>query len=474
MKSSRPKDINRCAGGPGGLVSSVVPGSAAQRAGIRPGDRLIEINRRPIRDVVDYFFESAVSDPVLTVLRGNSRLELPATMDQDQSLGLDFTEELWDGIRRCRDHCHFCFMDQMPRGLRHTLYLKDDDYRLSFLHGTFITLDNLEEADWDRIESQHLGPLHVSVQTTNPELRRKLMGNPRAGEIMERLARLAAMSLEIHAQVVVCPDINDGAELARTLADLGSLYPAVASIAVVPVGLTDRRFEIQREPAGAHRGGPQKSPLPDLRPVDSTLAGRILDLVGEFRRGLSRRFGEPLVHGADELYLVAGRPIPPWGYYSAFPQLENGVGLVRQIWTGFARRRRYLPRAISTPRKVRVVTGVLAAPVLEPLAATLRRIEGLTVEVAAVPNRLFGPSVTVSGLLGGQDIITHLKGFPEVDEILLSAGCLKDGSLFLDDLTIEDFAVKLSTPVRVVWPTASGLIDGSLQKGGAIAGAKRR
>jgi len=266
----------------------------------------------------------------------------------------------------------------------------------------------------------------------------------------------------------VCPDINDGAQLARTLADLASLHPAVASVAVVPVGLTRQRFELQEKRSRARRSTAGAITLPDLRPVDPARAGRILDLVGEFRRGLSRRLGEPLVHGADELYLLSGRPVPSWGYYGAFPQLENGVGLVRQLLTGFARRRRFLPREVDPPRRVRLVTGMLAAPVLRQLAVVLNHIRGLRVEVAAVTNHLFGPLVTVSGLLGGEDVLARLRGMPPVDEILLPGSCLKDDHLFLDELGIDQLATKLSARLRVVPPTAAGLLAGSLGRGAGL------
>lgn len=460
MTQGKPVEHNTSAPKGLGLIIEVDPQGPAGRAGVKAGDLLRAINGRAVQDVVDYFFESAVANPRLSLLRDGRPLVIRVQKEAEDSLELGFAEELWDGIRRCRNRCHFCFVDQMPPKLRPTLYLKDDDYRLSLLHGTFITLGNLTPADWARIKRQHLGPLRVSVHTTNPELRRRLMGNPRAGEVLSDLKRLAALGISLHTQVVLLPGINDGAELERTLADLVALYPAVESVAVVPVGLTRRRLEGQVR-APRPRGA---APLPPLRLVDKHLARTTLDLIDGLRRRLSAAGADSLVYGADELFLLASRPIPPWGYYGDFPQLENGVGLVRRLLTGFARRRRYLPPALPEPRRVRLVTGTLAAPLLVTLARELEKTRGLTVEVIPVTNLLFGPSVTVAGLLAGRDVFAALEGLPPVAELLLPSCCLKEGSLFPDEVTTRELARALDTPVRVVPATAAGLVAGVLGK----------
>ncbi|MDR7402935.1 MAG: DUF512 domain-containing protein, partial [Armatimonadota bacterium] len=305
----------------GGTIASVRPGSWAARAGLGKGDVVLSVNGQPLQDVLDYRYLCAEPHVRLEVRRPDGTVLLLETeKDVDQDLGISFTAATFDGIRRCRNRCLFCFVDQMPGGLRPGLYVKDDDYRHSFLYGNYITLTGLRADDWQRIRRLRLSPLYVSVHTTNPVLRARLMGTPRAAPIMDRLRRLAEEGIRFHAQVVLCPGWNDGPELERTGRDLAGLYPAVESVAAVPVGLT------------AHRQG-----LPPLRGYTAAEARAVLAQVDTLRAENMSRLGTPLLYAADEFYALAGRPIPAARYYGDFPQLENGVGLVRRFLDTAAR-----------------------------------------------------------------------------------------------------------------------------------------
>jgi putative radical SAM enzyme (TIGR03279 family) len=361
----------------GGLISAVAPGSLAARVGLLPGDELLTINGRRLRDVIDVQFYAAEEALALEVRRGGGMLALEAARRYDEPLGLDFSEPLFDGVRRCNNRCEFCFVAQMPANLRPSLYVKDDDYRLSFLTGSYITLTNLGEADWARIEEQHLSPLYVSVHATAPALRRRVLRNPSAPDVLAQLCRLAALDVEAHTQIVVTPGLNDGPYLERSIADLAELYPAVRSVSVVPVGLT--RF---------HRAGCRVHTVAEMRVVFGQVTG--------WQARLRERLGVNFVYLSDEWYLRLGEEVPLLAAYDGLDLTENGVGMV----SGFIADSK-LHSAIRNLESVTLVTGTLFAP-------TLRAV--MDVDVIPVVNRFFGETVTVTGLLTGQDVIGQLRG----------------------------------------------------------------
>ncbi len=458
----------------GGLVEAVRPGSLAERAGLRPGARVLTANGRPLRDVVDYQFYTAEPVVELRVLEpegGEGVYRFEKWPDDD--LGLEFAESTWDGVRVCTNTCPFCFLKGLPKGMRRTLYVKDDDYRLSFLHGNFVTLTNLTDADWRRLEEQRLSPLYVSVHATELELRRRLLGNPTAPDIVAQLRRLGALRIRTHTQVVLCPGVNDGAHLDRTIADLGALYPTVQSIAVVPVGAT-MQFE--------QRMGLIGRALAETRRCSPAYARRIVRQVHRWQRRFLAEHGAAIVHAADEYLLLAGARVPAAVHYDGFPQYENGIGMTRVLIDDWRRTRRALlssrpaPRPAATPlphageagpprqaggcaareQEVRaapprltVACGTLIAPTLTRLFAEFAAVTGLRVEVVPVPNRRFGERINVSGLLTASDFIAELQGRDLGDAVLLPRTALDYfGRKFLDDGTPADVERALGRPVR--------------------------
>ncbi|HOT90285.1 MAG TPA: DUF512 domain-containing protein [Anaerolineae bacterium] len=382
-------------------ITEVAPRSVAARAGVRAGDRLLAINGRPLRDVIDVQIYAAEPELEFLVARDGRQISLRAARRYGQPLGLMFDEELFDGkIRACRNHCDFCFVSQMAPGLRAPLYVKDDDYRLSFLHGNYITLTNLDEHDWERIAEQYLSPLYVSVHATESDVRVGLMHNPRAGQILEQLARLAEIGIQIHTQAVLVPGRNDGAHLDRTIADLAALHPAVADLTVVPVGLT--RWH-----------------NPNLRPYTAAEAAAVLTQTLAWQARLRETLGIGFVYPSDEWFLRAGVAVPPLEAYDGrLPALiENGVGMVRLFLDSWTSLHTALVR-LGGPRQL-WVTGTLFAPVLQAQARAFAATTGLTAEVVAVPNRAFGETVTVAGLLTVADILAALREYAPGEVIVL-------------------------------------------------------
>ena len=422
-------------------VAAVAPRSAAARAGLAPGDRIVAVNGHPLRDAIDFQFHAGDERLALTVERGGATA--PRRLERcGADLGLELAPPRPGDIATCANKCVFCFIHQLPKGMRRSLYVKDDDFRLSFLHGNYITLSDLDEASFERIIEQRLSPLYISVHATDPELRHALLGRPRhSAEILPRLERLAKAGIRMHAQIVLCPDLNDGVHLERTVAELAPLHPHVATTAIVPVGLTRHR---ERLPA-----------LRSLTPDEARALVAAAD--GWQRRGLAE-LGSRFVFLAVEIYLLAGLPLPDARAYEGFPVAEDGIGLVRRFEDGFARsiaRRRRPVRGEA----LTLVTGELFALRLRSLLAG-GGYDPATVRVAAVPNDFFGPAIGVAGLLTGRDIQRHLAQAPELGRaVLVPAVAVRDGDgTFLDDLTPADLARDLGVPVRVVQPTPGALL----------------
>jgi len=421
------------------VVATVEPGSIGEELGFQPGDRLLSINGIRPRDLIDFQVLSAAEELSLEVEDPSGEIHcLEIEKDLDDGLGLGFTEALFDGLRQCNNRCAFCFIDQQPPGQRGSLYLKDDDYRLSFLYGSYLTLTNLTAADWERIEEQRLSPLFVSVHATDPELRSRLLVNPRAGLLMEQLSWFAARRLQIHAQVVVCPGQNDGPALERTLNDLASFaageWPAVLSAAVVPVGLT--RFR----PAGD-----------GLVPVDQACARRVIDQVEALQRQFEPRLASRFAWLSDEWYLMARRPLPARSSYEDLPQQENGVGSIRAFLEALDLATRDLPAAIERPRCFSWVVGRLVADALQPVVDRLNRVEGLTLRIYGLPSPYWGQDQVVTGLLTGFDLIEGLAGMDLGERLLLPSVMVRQGQpVFLDDMGLEAIEARLAVPITLL------------------------
>ncbi|OLP18189.1 Fe-S oxidoreductase [Leptolyngbya sp. 'hensonii'] len=417
------------------LITHVLSGSIAEEIGFEPGDRLVSINGQHPRDLIDYQFLCADEVLELEVLdaKGKThRVEIEKEYDDD--LGLEFESALFDGLIQCNNRCPFCFIDQQPPGKRQTLYLKDDDYRLSFLYGSYLTLTNLSQREWERIAAMRLSPLYVSVHATEPVVRSRLLKNDRAGQVLEQLRWFQQHRLQIHAQVVVCPGINDGAHLDRTLLDLAQFHqgevPAVASVAVVPVGLT--RFR----PAAD-----------ELVPVTPTKAQEVIDQVQPLQAQFHRQTGSTFAWLADEWFLIAGRDLPPEEHYETYPQIGNGVGSIRLFLKEFAVAAQQLPDRVRTPRTLTWVVGNAVEQAFAPIVQQLNQVEGLTVHLAALRSDYWGQEISVTGLLTGHDLLQGLQNRSLGDAVLLPTVMLKQGETrFLDDRTVEELIQQLQTP----------------------------
>lgn len=413
----------------GGRITRVLPSTLAEAAGLRPGDVLRSINGHVLHDVIDYRFYSAEEILELVVERNGQLFTLAIERGYGEDLGLEFATPTFDGMRRCRNHCDFCFINQMPPGLRKSLYVKDDDYRYSFLFGNFITLTNLEEQDWIRLAEQRLSPLYISVHATDAQLRARLLGVPAAPDILEQIRRLGAIGIEVHTQIVVIPGFNDGTVLERTVQDLTSLYPTVRSVGVVPVGIT--RY---------HSCG--------LRPVSVREAKKIVTQLRLQQQLCRQQWGVALVYPSDEFYLMANLPIPSAKAYNGFPQLANGIGLTRQLLDDWKRLKRG-HQIRWTHGRTTFVCGTLIAPVLRAIAGELSSLIGTDIQVVSVRNQFFGETVTVSGLLTAADVIQALRGQAIGDLLVLPASMFDaSGRVTLDEYAQKDIEEELG--VRVV------------------------
>jgi putative radical SAM enzyme (TIGR03279 family) len=418
-------------------ISRVLPDSIAEEMGFEVGDAIVSINQTQPRDLIDYLFLCSDEYLELEVIDTAGDLhQIEIDKDYDDDLGLEFETALFDGLIQCNNHCPFCFIDQQPPGKRQSLYLKDDDYRLSFLYGSYLTLTNLTEKEWQRIEQMRLSPLFVSVHATEPVLRTRLLKNERAGLIMSQLEWFQEKRLQVHAQVVVCPGINDGEHLNRTLLDLASFHqgevPAVASAAVVPVGLT--RF---------------RPPEDELVPVSQQQAIAVIEQVQQLQEQFKQRFGSTFAWLADEWFLIARQDIPPESHYEDYPQIGNGVGSIRLFLKQFQQTaEEMLPQAIAPARRFTWVVGNAVQQAFQPLVAQLNQVEGLEINLVALNSQYWGQEITVTGLLTGQDLLTGLSTQDLGDGVLLPTLMLKqDDTKFLDDLTLADVSHQLAIPI---------------------------
>lgn len=429
------------------IISGVNSKSIAAKKKINKGDTLISINGNEINDVLDYRFYINDTKLMLSLITAEGRSKLVLIRkDEFEDIGLEFETYLMDRQRSCKNKCIFCFIDQLPKGLRKSLYFKDDDSRLSFLFGNYITLTNLTDAEAQRIIKMHISPVNVSVQTMNPELRVKMMANPKAGESLRYLRMFADAGIAINTQLVLCPGINDGVELQRSLDELAAMYPSVQSIAAVPVGLSD------------HREG-----LFKIEPYNRETAREVIEIINRFNENFKKEHDEIIAYAADEFYLKAELEMPGAEYYNDFPQLENGVGMWALLESEFNEALAEC-EIKELDREVTVVTGKAAYPLIKSLAEKAEnQIKGLKVKVVAAENKLLGSMITVSGLLCGADIISALEGVDLGDELIIPPNCLRsEGDMFLDDMTVEELSDKLKIKVTQNGSSGSELLSALL------------
>jgi putative radical SAM enzyme (TIGR03279 family) len=423
-------------------IESIQSGSPAEKSGLLPGDILISLNAHTVHDPIDFMFYSAEKVIKIKLKRGKEIIPVSVTKEEGKEIGVAFKPLK---VMTCKNNCIFCFVKQLPKGLRKTLYLRDEDYRMSFLYGNYITLSNLGRENKKRIVEQRLSPLYISVHTTNRTLRNRLLGNAKAPDILEELKFFAGNKIRLHTQIVLCPDYNDGKELYRTISDLYRFYPYVVSIAVVPVGLTSCRENT-------------------IRPVEKEDARDALKIIESFQKRFRKKHGHSIVYGADEFYIKSELSFPPLKEYGDMPQIENGVGMV-PLFMSRAKKLK-VPKSASRKKRFITFTGLSFYPFLKKFIERLSSKEGLTIEAQPVENRFFGPSITVTGLLTGRDIIRALSDRIDAHEIVLVPDVvLRNGEdVFLDNLTPRDMEEALGVPVRTIEATPEGLLKGTEER----------
>ena len=425
-------------------VKSVVPGSPADKKGICAGDNIVSINAHEINDVLDYRFyaDARILNIIVSSPDGEREIRIKSPLGVD-ALGLDFDTYLMDSQHSCKNKCIFCFIDQLPKGLRKSLYFKDDDSRLSFLFGNYVTLTNMSEHEVQRIIDMHISPMNISVHTMNPELRVKIMGNPNAGKSLDIIRRFAEAGIKINAQLVLCPGINDGRELEFSLNELAKFSPSVQSVAAVPVGLTKYREKLFK-----------------LEMYDRDTARDVIDIIDRFNEKTKKETGSYFAFAADEFYLKAQLEVPEYEYYGEFDQLENGVGMWRLTIHDFARSLDNLTKdeiERAGKRKMALITGVAAAPLLRELTGMLRKkCPDVQADVFEIVNDFFGHNITVAGLITAGDILNQIKDLSEYDEAMIPSVMLKsqEEPIFLDDTPLDEVARRLN--VRIIARSCSG------------------
>ncbi|MEN6566497.1 MAG: DUF512 domain-containing protein [Veillonellales bacterium] len=419
-----------------GVIARVLPDSIAWELGIQPGDQIITVNGQVVKDIVDLSFAFADDHVELLIKKVNDEQEiLEIEKEYDEDIGLEFESAVFDGVRCCANQCIFCFVDQMAPNMRKSLYVKDDDYRLSFLYGNFITLTNLVPQDIDRIRRFHLSPLYVSVHTTNGSLRQKMLGNKNADKILRQLKELIDYGIEFHTQIVLCPGINDGEQLKQTIDDLYKLHPNILSTAVVPVGLSRYRENCHH--------------LQGFEPAE---AAQVVEMITDMQKKYRQEAGKSFAYLADEFYLAANLLIPDTVMYDDFPQLENGIGMVRNFLDEWERSSSAANFEYKQPHYIDVICGTSAEKILQPLLSKLK-IPNLMIRIVPVVNCFFGSTITVTGLLTGQDILHTLQSLtgPRTGVIIPGVALRKGEIVFLDNTTPDQLAQQLDVSVRIAY-----------------------
>ncbi len=429
------------------VVKSVLPGSIAEELEIEPLDKLISINDVPVKDVFDYHY--LCNEEYLTVLiekPDGEEWELEIEKEYEEDLGIEFENGLMDDYRSCTNKCIFCFIDQMPPGMRDTLYFKDDDSRLSFLQGNYVTLTNMSDEDVERIITYKMSPINVSVQTMNPELRCEMLHNRFAGKALDKIRRFAEAGIIMNGQVVLCKGVNDGEELERTIRELSEYAPTMQSVSIVPVGLSK------------YREG-----LYPLEPFNKEDAERTLDIIESWQKKVYEKHGLHFVHASDEWYLLAGRPLPEEGRYDGYLQLENGVGMLTLLENEFTEALDKTEGS-AMERSVHMATGYAAYPMIAKLAGMLKdKFPNLRAVVHPIRNDFFGEMITVSGLITGQDLIAQVKPVLNEDEVIIPINMLRSGEeTLLDDLTVTDLREALNVPIRISGSSGADLLNAIL------------
>lgn len=421
-------------------IIHVEPGSIADRIGLKAEDTLLEINSEPILDEIDYQALVCASVLRLRILRQNEVISFHVRKQDWEPLGITLDESAVLKPRACKNRCVFCFVEQMRPGMRPSLYVKDDDWRLSLMMGNYITLTNVDDEEFDRILRRKVSPLYISVHATDPGVRMTMMRNPNAGGLMKRLHALKEHGLSFHSQIVLCPGLNDGKVLEQSISDLISLYPAAESLAIVPVGLT--RF---------------REHLTPINPVCREDAIRVLELTERLQKEFVEQFGTRFVFPSDEFYILAGKPIPDEDYYEGYPQIENGVGMIRLLREDAEIENQAFAGTNAKPRHVVIPTGISAAGEMTEICKRYAP-KGVKVTIVPIVNRFFGETVTVTGLLTGQDLYEQLKD-TDCDEIVISSVMLRENeNCFLDDMTVETLSANLGKTIKVSDNTGAGLI----------------
>ncbi|AEY66705.1 DUF512 domain-containing protein [Clostridium sp. BNL1100] len=420
--------------------------SIAEEAGVEAGDFLLSINKQNIKDIFDYRYYQASEELLLEIEKPDGEIwEIEVEKDEIEDLGLEFEDSLIDGAKSCTNKCIFCFIDQLPKGMRETVYFKDDDSRLSFLTGNYVTLTNIKNEELERIIHYRMSPINVSVHTTNPDLRKFMLGNRFAGDVMDKIRMLTDNGIEVNCQIVLCRDINDHHELDKTIDDLCQLYPSINSVSIVPVGISRHREN-----------------LFELKPFDMESSANVINQVHKWQNKLLQERGSRVIYLSDEFYINAGIDIPKYKEYEGFPQIENGVGMVallrQEVKEALKNKKKHI---MSTQRKVSLVTGRLVYKNILQLVDEIKNVySGLEVNVYDIENDFFGPYVTVTGLLTGQDIVKQLKGRDLGQELLISRNMLRAGEhVFLDDYTVERIEVELDIPIRIVDSSGSDFVN---------------
>ena len=429
------------------IIQSVRPGSIAEELGIEPGDILLEIDGQVIEDIFDYQFY-VESEELLVVIRkaNGEEWELEIEKEYEDDIGIEFENGLMDNYRSCHNKCIFCFIDQMPKGMRDTLYFKDDDSRLSFLQGNYVTLTNMSDHDIDRIVYYHMEPMNISFQTMNPDLRCKMLHNRFAGEALKKVDRFYEAGIHMNGQIVLCKGVNDGAELDFSIRELTKYLPYLQSVSVVPVGLSK------------YRDG-----LFPLEPFDKEDAKKVLDLIHGWQKKAYQEYGIHFIHASDEWYILAEQPFPPAEQYDGYLQLENGVGMMRLLLDEV---KEEIENRTGDDRKhtVSLATGLLAAPVIQQIADQLcEKYPNVTIHIYPIVNEFFGEKITVSGLLTGQDLKKQLTGKELGKQLLLPCNILRTGyDVFLDDVTVGELEKSLQVNINIVKSSGRALIEALL------------